>query len=80
MRLDVGAMHDEIDGERQAEPHDFGGERVLALEGAAIAGDVVGGHRVAILDRDLHVVEAGLPQIAHQCASVMPTPEVMRLV
>ena len=58
-------MHHEIDGQRQAEPHRFGGERMLALERAAIAGDTVGRHRVGVLDRDLDVIEAGLPQVAH---------------
>ena len=63
--LDVGAMHHQIDGERQAEPHRFRRQRVLALERAAIARDAVGRHGVGVLDRDLDVIEAGLPQIAH---------------
>ena len=63
--LDVGAVHHQIDGQRQAEPHRLGGERVLALERAAIAGDMIGRHRIGILDRHLDVVEAGLPQVAH---------------
>ena len=64
--LDIGAMHHEIDGERQAEPHRLGGERMLALERAAIAGDMVGGYGVGVLDRDLHVIEARLPEIAQR--------------
>ena len=28
--LDIGAMHDDVDGERQTEPHRLGGERALA--------------------------------------------------
>ncbi len=66
--FDIGAMHHEIDGQQQSEPHRFGGKRMLALERAAIAGDMVGRHRVGILDRNLHVIEAGLPQVAHACA------------
>ena len=61
-------MHDEIDGQRQPEPHHLGGERVLSLERAAIAGDVVGGFGVGVLDRDLHVIEPGIRQIARACA------------
>src|ERR1700730_3628779 len=61
----IGAMHDRIDRERQAEPHDFASERMFALERAAIARNVIRGYGVGVLDRDLDVVEAGLPQIAH---------------
>ena len=42
----------------------FGRERVLALKRAAIAGDMVGGRRFGVLDRNLHVVEAGLRTVA----------------
>ena len=41
--LDIGAVHDRVDGERQLEPHHLGGERALARERALVAGDVVGG-------------------------------------
>ena len=63
---DVGAVHHEIDGERQTEPHRLGGERCFALKRTAIAGDVVGRHGVGVLDRDLDVVEARLPEIAQR--------------
>ena len=53
-------MHDHVDGERQTEPHDLAGERALAREGAVVAGDVIGGCLLAVLDRDLHVIEAGV--------------------
>ena len=57
--IDVGAVHHGVDGERDFEMHDFGGERALPGEGAFVAGDVVGGSALAILDRDLHVIETG---------------------
>ncbi len=66
--LDVGAVHHQIDGERQAEPHRFGGERMLALERAAIARDVIGRHGVGVLDRDLDMVEARPPTDRAWCA------------
>jgi hypothetical protein len=55
-------MHDCIDGERQPEADHFGGEAALARIAPAVSGDVVGGGRLAVLDRDLHVVEAGFGQ------------------
>ena len=63
--LDVGAMHHEIDGQRQAEPHRLGGERVLALERAAIAGDVVGRRRVASWIETCTWSRPASQQIAH---------------
>ena len=62
--LDIGAVHHRIDGERQVEPHHLGGERALLRERAAIAGDMVGGLRRYVLDRDLHVIETGIGQQA----------------
>ena len=61
---DIGAMHHHVDGERQAELHDLGGERTLARRGAFVAGDVVGGGFLAVLDRDLHVVEPAVGEHA----------------
>ncbi len=55
---DIGAVHDRVHGEGQLQSHHLGRERALAREGAVIAGDVVGGTGLAVLDRDLHVIEA----------------------
>ncbi len=77
--LDVGAMFHEIDGERQAEPHRFRRERVLALKRAAIAGDVVGGHRVESWI-ETWTWSRPASQRSRKVRVVMPTPEVMRLV
>ena len=64
--VDVGAMHDRVDGQRQPVPHDLGRERALARERAVIAGDVVGGGGLAVLDGDLHVVEPGCGERAQR--------------
>ena len=72
-------MHHHVDGERQAELHDFGRERALARRGAVIAGDMVGGFLLAVLDRDLHVIEAGVGERCKVCG-VRPTAEVIRLL
>jgi hypothetical protein len=48
--IDVGAVHHSVDGERDLEINDFGGERALAGEGAFVAGDAVGGRTLAVLD------------------------------
>ena len=77
--VDVGAVHDRIDGQRKLQPHHFGRERLLAGEGAFIAGNVVGGGALAVLDRDLHMVEAGIGELA-RASAVMPTADVIRLV
>src|SRR5215211_4662001 len=58
--LDIGAVHDGVDGEREAEPHHLGGSGSLALISAAITGDLVRGGGRAVLDRDLNVVEPRL--------------------
>ena len=57
-------MHHHVDGERQAELHHLGGERALARRGAVVAGDMVGGCFLAVLDRNLHVVEPGVGERA----------------
>ena len=62
--IDVGAVHHGVDGERQPSRDDFGGERVLALVCALVAGDVIGRCRLAVLDRDLHVIETGIGELA----------------
>lgn len=51
-------MHDGVDGERQLQTHDLMGEFALAGKGAVIAGDTVGGVRLAVLDRDLDVIKS----------------------
>ena len=58
--LDVGAMHDRVDRERELQPHHLRGECALACKRAIVAGDTVGRCFDAVLDRNLHVVEAGV--------------------
>ncbi len=77
--LDIGAMDDGVDGQRQAQPYDLCGELALARIGAVIAGDAVGRCRHAVLDRELHMIEAGVGKLAERLL-LTPTPEVMRLV
>ena len=43
--------------------HLSGGERALAGEGAVVTGDAVGGRTLAVLDRYLHVIEAGFGEL-----------------
>ena len=62
---DIGAMNDGVDGQRQARLRDPCGDRLFALEGARIAGDAVGGGGLRILDRELHMIEAGVGQRLH---------------
>ena len=62
--INVGAVHHSVDGERDFEMNDFGGERALAGEGAVVTGDAVGGRTLAVLDRYLHVIEAGFGELA----------------
>ena len=62
---DIAAVHDRIDRERQAEPYCFGRQRKLALERAAIAGNVIRRYGLGVLDRDLEMVEACLPEVLH---------------
>jgi hypothetical protein len=72
--INVGAVHHSVDGERDFEMHDFGGERALAGEGVFVTGDAVGGRTLAVLDRYLHVIEAGfgeLPQTVQGDADEM---------
>ena len=64
--IDVGAMHHRVDRQRNLQAHDLGGKRALAREGAFIAGDAIGAGRLAVLDRDLHVIEAGVGQLAQR--------------
>ena len=52
-----------VDGERDFEMNDFGGERALAGEGAFVTGDAVGGGTLAVLDRYLHVIEASFGEL-----------------
>jgi hypothetical protein len=47
-------------------PQNLDRERAFPCKGAGIAGDVVGGLSIAVLDRDLHVVESGLDQRAQR--------------
>src|SRR5437764_2658020 len=60
--LEIGSMHDGIDRERQLEPHNLSRQRALARESTFVAGYTIGGCRFAVLDRYLHVIEAGLAE------------------
>ena len=62
--VDVGAMHYGVHGEQQLAPSDFGRKRPLAGKRTVIPGDVIGGWILAVLYRDLHMVEPGLRQRA----------------
>ena len=64
--IDVGSMHHGIDGERNFQPHHFGGERGLARVRALIARDAVGGGWLTVLDRDLHMIETGVGELAER--------------
>ena len=55
--IDIGAMHDCIDGQRQFHLDRISCKCELAGEGAVIARDVVGRGRDAVLDRYLNVIE-----------------------
>jgi hypothetical protein len=57
-------VHHGVHGERQLVPNDLGRECPLPGKRAVIAGDVVGGCSVAVLDGDLHVVEPDLGERA----------------
>ena len=77
--MEVLAMNDGVDGERQAGARDHAGDVELLLVGVLVAGDAVGDARVAVLEADLDVVEAGLRQRG-ELLRVSSTAEVMRLV
>ena len=62
--VDVGAMYDRIHREEEVVPHDLGRECAFPGKCARIAGDVIGGLSVAVLDGDLHMVEPTLNQCA----------------
>ena len=53
-------MQHGVDRQRQSEPHGLLRHGALARIGALVAGNVVGGGSNAVLDRDLHMIEAGL--------------------
>src|SRR5262249_12756245 len=60
--VDVGTVHHRVHGEQQLVPHDLRRECPLPGKCAVIAGNVVGGCGVAVLDGDLHMIEPGLAQ------------------
>jgi hypothetical protein len=62
--VDVGAMYDRIHREEELAPDDLGRECAFPDKCARIAGDVVGGLSVAVLNRNLHMVEPSLSQCA----------------
>src|SRR5262245_37663210 len=70
--VDVGAVHHGVHGERQLVPNDLGRECPLPGKRAVIAGDVVGGCSIAVLDGYLHVVEPGLGERAK---GLVPDPD-----
>ena len=77
--VDIGAMDDGVDRQRNFQAHDFLRQRAFAGKGAGVTGDVVGARGVAVLNGDLDVVEAGGGEL-FKVAAVMPTAEVIRLV
>jgi hypothetical protein len=60
----IGPVHHCVYRKRQTEPHHFGRERNFSLECATIPSNVIRGRGVGVLDRDLDVIEANLPQVA----------------
>ena len=58
--VDVGTVHHRVHGERKLMPHDLGCECPFPRKRPIIAGDVVGGPSVAVLDRNLDMVEPSL--------------------
>jgi hypothetical protein len=57
--IDIGAVQDDVDGERKSElAHDPGGRQFL--RNRAHAGNPIGGVCFRILNRDLDVLEPGL--------------------
>ena len=68
--MDVVAMDRRVDGQRHAELAHPAGHFLLLGAAALVAADAVGvlGRRVDVLDRDLHVVEAGLFELLQPVA------------
>ena len=68
--LDIAAMDDGVDGERQALGRHPGGDLALLGVAALVAADPIGLRRVDALDRKLDVIEAGgdeaIKQVARQ--------------
>jgi hypothetical protein len=60
--VDVGTVHDRVHRERELSPHDLAGERPFPGNCARVAGKVIGGGGVAVLDRYLYMVEPGPSQ------------------
>ncbi len=59
-------MHDRIDGQRDLETDHLGRQRAFARKGALIAGDVIGARFFAVLDGDLHMIEADVGELAQR--------------
>src|SRR5262245_51888033 len=57
---DIRAVHDHVDCQRQTETHDLAGDGTFAGGCAFVAGDEIGGCFVAVLDRNLNMVEASI--------------------
>src|SRR5580658_5688726 len=55
--VDIRAVNNNVDGERDFQPYDFGGERTLAGEGTGVTGNAIGTRRLTVLNRNLHVIE-----------------------
>ena len=60
--VDIGTVDHGVDDQWQSEPDHFASNRALSRIGAVIACYSVGGGCIAVLDRDLDVVEARLRQ------------------
>jgi hypothetical protein len=57
--IDIAAVDHGIDGQQQVLADDLGGEGALAKIGTLVASDVIGRGCLAILKRDLDVIETG---------------------
>jgi hypothetical protein len=77
--VDVGTVHHRIHGERELVSHDLGRECPFPGKCARIAGDVVGGPSVAVLD-EICTWSSPASANAPRVLSVIPTAEVIRLV
>ena len=67
--IDIGAVHHDVDGERNLQRVDIGGKRPLPYECALVPRDAIALSLVAVLNRNLHVIESGRRQADPTAAS-----------
>ena len=77
--MQIGAMDDRVDGERQAGLDDMSREGALLLPRALVVAEAVVGLLVGALEGELRMVEAGVGEVVVSF-SPTPMPDVMRLV